>query len=86
MSCYGCKCNFCARSCELYSGYFTTGEVTDIEKVCYTCDECRHWDGDYRKRSQWRGQCEGYQEAAKYTEARAQAMRRSFRVITGGKE
>lgn len=51
MSCYGCKYNLCVRSCELYSGYFTPGEVWDVSEVCYTCDECKHFDGDYRKKS-----------------------------------
>ena len=86
MSCYGCKCNFCARSCELYVGYFTLGEVTDVEQVCYTCDECKWFDGDHSKRSQWRGECEGFMEAQKYTQARADALRRNFRVIQGGKQ
>lgn len=85
MSCHSCKCNYCARSCELFSGYFTPGEVGDIEKVCYTCDECKWWDGDHRKRSLWRGECQGYMEAAKYTEATAAARRRNFKVLPGGK-
>ena len=83
MSCHGCKCYFCARSCELYAGYVTVGEITDVALVCYTCDECRYYDGDHQKRSQWRGECSGYMEARKYTEARAAALRGKFRVIKG---
>lgn len=86
MGCYGCKCNLCVRSCELYSGYFTPGEIGDVSEVCYTCDECKHFDGDHRKRSMWRGECEGYKEPARYIEARAAAMRQRWRVIQGGKQ
>lgn len=85
MGCFGCKCNFCARNCEIYSGYFTPGEIADISEVCYTCDECRSYDGDTRKRDMWRGECGEYREAAKHIEARARAMRRQIRVIRGGK-
>jgi hypothetical protein len=82
MSCYGCKCNFCARSCELYSEYVTIGEVDDC---CFNCDECREFDGDHRKRWRFRQECEEFIEAQKYTEARAAAMRRNLQVIKGGK-
>ncbi len=86
MGCYGCKCNLCARNCELYPGYFTPGEIEDISEVCYTCDECKYFDGDYhRKRSMWREKCEGYREPIKYIEARAAVRRRCLQVIQGGK-
>ena len=85
MSCYRCKCNFCARNCELPSFYVTIGEIKAAEQICFTCDECRHYDGDHRKRSQWRGECEGYIEAKKYTEACIEARRRRFKIIKGGK-
>lgn len=78
MSCYRCKCNFCARSCELYAEYVTPGEV---DSVCFSCDECRNYDGDPRKKNQWRGECPDFVEPAKYVEARALARRRAFRVI-----
>lgn len=86
MGCYGCKCNLCVRSCELYSGYFTPGEVGDVSEVCYTCDECKYFDGDPHKRSMWRGECDGHREPIRYIEARAADMRRRLRVIRGGKE
>ncbi len=86
MSCYGCKCNLCVRNCELYSGYFTPGEIGDVSEVCYTCDECKYFDGDLRKRSMWRGECDGHREPIKYIESRAAAMRRCLRVIRGGKQ
>ena len=54
MSCYGCVCNNCLYNCELFSAYFTPGEIKDVEDVCYCCDECKWFDGDYAKRSQWR--------------------------------
>lgn len=85
MGCYGCKCNFCARNCELYSGYFTPGEISDVSEVCYTCDECRYFDGDYQKKSMKHRECDGYREAAKHIEASAIAKRRKFQLIKGGK-
>lgn len=85
MGCYGCKCNFCARNCELFSEYFTPGEISDVSEVCYTCDDCRYFDGDYQKKSMFRKQCDGYREAAKYTEKAAISRRRNFRLIKGGK-
>lgn len=81
MSCYGCKCNFCALNCELYVEYVTIGEV---DECCFNCDDCREFDGDWRKSWRFRPECEKFIEARKYTEARAAAMRRSFRVIKGG--
>ncbi len=91
MGCYVCKCNFCARNCELYPGYFTPGEIADVSEICYTCDECKQYDGDPRKGNMWRQECDGYREPRKRTEAkakiadaRARAMRRQIRVIKGG--
>ena len=85
MNCHGCKCDHCARSSELYAGYVTIGEITNAEQIFFACDECKHYDGDCRKRSQYRSECEGYIEPAKYSDAVAAARRRSFRVIQGGK-
>lgn len=81
MNCSGCKCDHCARSSELYAGYVTIGEVTDAGQICFACDECKHYDGDYRKRSQYRSECDGYIEPVKYSEAAVADRRRSFRVI-----
>lgn len=96
MSCYGCVCNNCLYNCELFSAYFTPGEIKDVEDVCYCCDECKWFDGDYTKRSQWRKSCEKFRLPAKYKEhleqmkqkeARAAVKRRmAFTVIKGGKK
>ena len=51
MSCYGCVCNHCLYNAELEPWYFTPGEVQDVEEICYVCDECKHYDGAFRKRS-----------------------------------
>lgn len=32
----------------------TPGEVQNAEDICFCCDECKHYDGDFSKRSQWR--------------------------------
>lgn len=81
MSCYQCKCNFCARSSELYAEYVTPGEV---DEVCFACDECCEYDGDQRKKRQWCKECQDFVEPKKLIEARAAAKRKQFRVIQGG--
>lgn len=78
MSCYKCLCNFCAKNCELYSEYVTIGEV---DEICFNCDDCQIYDGDYRKPYLKRRECEKFVEAQKYTEARAAAMRRKIRLL-----
>ena len=85
MTCAGCMCNFCARSCELYSGYFTPGEV---DECCFTCDDCRNYDGDHRKKSMHRFKCPYYIKPQKYAEmenrraeAKAKTARSKFRLI-----
>lgn len=92
MSCYGCICNNCLYNCELFSAYFTPGEIENIEDVCYGCDECKWYDGDYQKRSQWRETCEKFRLPAKYLEQikasaehAAAKRRKKFEVIEGGK-
>lgn len=69
MSCYGCACNFCLYNCELESYYFTPGEVKNVEDICFCCDECKWFDGDWLgKRSQWREECPRFHEPIKRTE------------------
>lgn len=89
MSCAGCACNFCANSVELFVDYMTPGES---DFPCYTCDECKWCDGDWKKRSQWRGECAHFKEPAKRIQLRqaaadrdAHRRRSMFRVIQGGK-
>ena len=96
MGCYNCKCEFCARSSELCSIYQTPGEIDDIDKVCYTCEDCKYWDGDLNKKSQKRIKCDGYDEPKKNTkakdlakkeqlkraEAKAAERRKHFRLIS----
>ena len=88
--CYGCLCDTCANSVELLSWYFTPGETAT---PCFSCDECRQYDGDRQKPDQWTSTCPRYIEAKKAAEARtifedkrAKTIRRTFRVIEGGKE
>lgn len=64
--------------------------VTVAAEPCFTCDECRGYDGDTRKKSQWRQSCEGYQAPAKMEGAKdraadrqARQLRANFRVIQG---
>ena len=89
MRCYDCKCNFCANSVELGPPYMTPGEA---DFPCFTCDECRHYDGDWKKSIQWRPDCERYKKPAKKTEMErlasdqeAERRRRQLRVMKGGK-
>lgn len=88
MSCQQCICNLCAKSVELMPTLFTPGEATE---PCFTCDECRWYDGDTRKKSQWRQSCEGYQAPAKMEGAkdraadrRARQLRANFKIIKRG--
>lgn len=93
--CYGCLCDTCANSVELLSWYVTIGET---EEPCFSCNECRHYDGDTGKKDQWTNTCPRYIEAQKAAEARARAemrkleaedrraaaIRATFKVIKGG--
>lgn len=96
MSCYGCICNHCLYNCELESYYFKPGEIERMEDVCYVCDECKWYDGNFLKGSQWRKSCEKFRLPAKYIEHqeyqkrvdahRAEIRRKKFEVIRGGKD
>lgn len=88
MSCYRCICDHCLYNAELGSWYFTPGEVQDVAEICYVCDECKHYDGDYSKRSQWRPECSKHRLPCKYeeqmrkaAECKTQRRRKTFRVI-----
>lgn len=95
--CYGCLCDTCANSVELLSWYFTLGEG---EEPCFSCDECRHYDGDLHKPDQWHNTCPRHIEAKKAVEARkrelehrakaedrrAKAIRATFKIIKGGSD
>ena len=82
MSCYECKCNTCANSSELTGSIFTPGEC---DFFCYTCDECKHYDGDWRKRTMFRRDCEKYKEPEKRRQAveqrRVAEMRKQIYLI-----
>lgn len=96
MSCHGCACDHCLYNAEIEAWYFTPGEVQDVADICYCCDECKHYDGDHNKRSQWRPECEKRKLPCKYIEMQrimaakraekdAEARRRCFTVIKGGR-
>ena len=95
MSCYKCACEHCIYNAELFSWYFTPGELKDVDSICYNCDECKHYDGDPAKRSQWREGCPKHQYPKKYMQKKERAdreraerfaleCRKSFKVIEGG--
>ncbi len=77
MSCCGCLCLHCARSCELSLLYFTPGELPAGTVACFNCIE---YTG-CRQRRLWREDCEGYIEARLWTERRAEEMRKKWRII-----
>ena len=90
MSCYGCVCNHCLYNAELEPWYFTPGEVQDVEEICYVCDECKHYDGDPRKRIRWRPVCNRYKMPRKYNlqiqnaaEREAQRRRAALQIVKG---
>ena len=95
MSCYGCACDHCAYNAELGIWDFTPGEVQDAAEICFCCDECKNYDGDHQKRSQWRESCDKQKLSEKYirrkreadaraAECLAMKCRAAFRVIEGG--
>lgn len=81
MSCCGCACLFCARSCELAPQYFTRGELPDGAEVCFTCDECRVYTGDPGMSIRRRAECPDQIVARKRIEAEAAERRSRFRLI-----
>ena len=95
MSCYGCACDHCLYNAELEAWYMTPGEVQNAEDICFCCDECKHYDGDFSKRSQWRPDCPRHKFPEKYLEMQriaeqrraraAETRRRNFQNIKGGK-
>lgn len=80
---------------ELEAWYITPGEVQNAEDICFCCDECKHYDGDFSKRSQWRPDCPRHKFPEKYLEMQriveqrraraAETRRRNFQIIKGGK-
>lgn len=93
MSCYGCRCNHCLYNCELEPWYFAPGEVENIEDICYCCDECKHYTGNWEDGSKWRAECEKYREPIKrqqkmaaLEERRAQIARENIRILNGGEK
>ena len=98
MSCYGCACEHCVYNSELSIWDFTIREVTDEEDICFSCDECRNYDGDRAKRNQYREACSHQRLAEKYLQRKCESdaraaeriainRRKSFRIIEGsGKE
>lgn len=81
MSCRGCACLFCVRSCELDVRYLTIGELPDGVEVCWTCDECQYYTGDRSLGYQWRPECPEQIIARKRIEAVADANRRKLKLI-----
>lgn len=68
--CGGCICNHCANSVECIDN--CTGEAVF---GCFTCDDCKGWDG--KGTDNWKSQCSNY----KVTEAYAKRVRKNFKVI-----
>ena len=67
--CGGCICNHCANSVECLD--MCTGEM---ELTCFTCDECKWYDG--KGNDNQRANCRNY----KITEVYAKAKRKRFKV------
>lgn len=80
MGCYKCICQFCAYSCELDLCYRTLGE---IDEYCWTCDECKHYDGNPSKQRMWRTECPNYKEPIKRADHLAEMQREKLNVIGG---
>ncbi len=74
-ACGGCVCNHCANSVECWD--ICTGEMNF---PCFTCDECRRYDG--KGTDNWRAECKDY----KITEAYANDRRKKFKVLKPERE
>ena len=76
--CGGCICNHCANSVECVD--HCTGEA---EFGCFSCDECKHFDGKIHT-DNWKTECDQY----KVTEAYVARIRKNFSLVTmeAGKE
>lgn len=72
MSCIGCICNTCANNEERYDK-----RPDEAKFFCYTCDECKHWDGDFRNKSRWKADCGQY----KISEHEVERRRRKMKVV-----
>lgn len=83
MSCFGCKCNHCARNCNLEPWYVTIGEV---DEVCFNCDDCVQYGSAHAKKDLWKGECKHYLKPAKLEEQEIRNRRAAMRVIEGGKK
>ncbi len=68
--CGGCVCNHCANSAECWDN--CTGEMNF---PCFTCDECKRYDG--KGADNWTAECKNY----KITEAYAKALRKRFKAL-----
>lgn len=85
----------CLYNAELEAWYITPGEVQNAEDICFCCDECKHYDGDFSKRNQWRPDCPRHKFPEKYLEMQriveqrraraAETRRRNFQITKGGK-
>lgn len=73
--CGGCICNHCANNVETIDNC-----TREMKEPCFTCDECRCYDGDMKKRDKWRQECSEYI----VTEEHAKRRRKRFKIITGG--
>lgn len=89
-SCMGCICKFCAYNVNLDLRYFTRGEVTE---ACFNCDDCMDTDGHSRwdpdrgcYSGRWKDECDHFREPTKLIDMKADAARRSLRVIGGSSQ
>lgn len=51
VECANCLCQYCANNVE---GDIKPGEM---QEPCFNCDDCRAYDGDYRKQNQHKEEC-----------------------------
>lgn len=52
--CTNCLCEFCVNNAEQSRDKVKLGEMRE---PCFNCDECRVYDGDYRKQNQHKEEC-----------------------------
>lgn len=52
--CGGCICNQCANDVN------GRGKASEAERPCFNCDDCRNYDGDFKKKNNKRFECESF--------------------------
>lgn len=72
--CGGCLCDQCANNVEnLHT------EAGEMREPCFSCDECRWYDGNTRSKDMWTETCERFRITEYHAERNQEQIRRKNR-------